>query len=111
MDIMRKALAQAGEGRRHILGEMAKCSPPPQEKLSKYAPKVVRFKVSLKGLSQGLEQLPCYLGRLNPGTDTRASQILVDCSSALRSTPQRRARSLDRGVASSIKWVKVWVKV
>ena len=45
LDIMRMALAQAGEGRRHILGEMAKCSPPPQGGLSKHAPKVVRIKV------------------------------------------------------------------
>ena len=47
LDIMRKALAQAGDGRRHILGEMAKCSPPPSGSLSKHAPKVVRFKVGL----------------------------------------------------------------
>ena len=45
LDIMRKAIAQAGDGRRHILGEMAKCNPAPRGNLSAYAPKVVRFKV------------------------------------------------------------------
>lgn len=45
LDIMKKALAQAGDGRRHILGEMAKCNPPPQRALSRYAPKIVRLKI------------------------------------------------------------------
>ena len=45
LDIMKKALAQAGDGRRHILGEMAKCNPPPQRALSKYSPKIVRLKI------------------------------------------------------------------
>ena len=45
LEIMRKALAQAGDGRRHILKEMAKCSPPPRGGLSTYAPRVVRIKV------------------------------------------------------------------
>jgi polyribonucleotide nucleotidyltransferase len=45
LDIMRQAVAQAGDGRRHILKEMAKCSPPPRGALSDYAPHVLRLKV------------------------------------------------------------------
>ena len=45
MDIMRQALMQAREGRRHILGEMAKCYPPPREQLSDWAPKILRSQV------------------------------------------------------------------
>lgn len=40
IDIMRRTLAQARDGRRHILGEMAKCSPAPRMKLSPYAPRM-----------------------------------------------------------------------
>ena len=39
MDIMRKALQQAKEGRSHILDEMNKVLSAPKDKLSKYAPK------------------------------------------------------------------------
>ncbi|KAG7549739.1 hypothetical protein ISN45_Aa06g005880 [Arabidopsis thaliana x Arabidopsis arenosa] len=37
-DTIEKALIQAKAGRRHILAEMAKCSPPPTLSLSKYTP-------------------------------------------------------------------------
>lgn len=40
--IMREALAAAGAGRRHILGEMSACSPPPRGKLSQYAPRIMQ---------------------------------------------------------------------
>ncbi|PHT29927.1 Polyribonucleotide nucleotidyltransferase 1, chloroplastic [Capsicum baccatum] len=38
LPIMKQALLQAKDGRKHILAEMSKCSPPPSRKLSKYAP-------------------------------------------------------------------------
>ncbi|KAH0890867.1 hypothetical protein HID58_053296 [Brassica napus] len=45
LEIMEKALIQAKAGRRHILAEMAKCSPPPTLSLSKYAPLILIMKV------------------------------------------------------------------
>ncbi|PKI69168.1 hypothetical protein CRG98_010435 [Punica granatum] len=45
LPIMRKALLQARDGRRHILGEMLKCLPPPSKKLSKHAPLIHVMKV------------------------------------------------------------------
>ncbi|HEX7941930.1 MAG TPA: polyribonucleotide nucleotidyltransferase, partial [Gemmatimonadaceae bacterium] len=39
--IVKEALAQANEGRRHILGEMAKALPAPRSDLSQYAPRIV----------------------------------------------------------------------
>ncbi|KAM3690596.1 hypothetical protein ACJW31_09G131300 [Castanea mollissima] len=45
LPIMRKALLQARDGRKHILAEMLKCSPPPVKKLSKYAPLIHIMKV------------------------------------------------------------------
>ena len=38
--IMEKALEAAGKGRRHILKEMANCSPPPRNDLSAFAPRI-----------------------------------------------------------------------
>ncbi|XP_041023853.1 probable polyribonucleotide nucleotidyltransferase 1, chloroplastic isoform X1 [Juglans microcarpa x Juglans regia] len=43
--IMRKALLQARDGRKLILDEMLKCSPPPSKRLSKYAPLILIMKV------------------------------------------------------------------
>lgn len=43
--IMREALLQAKDGRKHILGEMMKCLPPPAKRLSKYAPLIHVMKV------------------------------------------------------------------
>ncbi|KAD7479773.1 hypothetical protein E3N88_02909 [Mikania micrantha] len=42
---MKQALLQAKEGRKRILAEMLKCSPPPSKQLSKYAPLILVMKV------------------------------------------------------------------
>ena len=44
-EIMKIALSQAQEGRRHILGEMAKVIDEPRSDLSDYAPRLMSFKV------------------------------------------------------------------
>ncbi|KAJ8763151.1 hypothetical protein K2173_025536 [Erythroxylum novogranatense] len=46
LDVMRKALLQAREGRRRILAEMLECLPPPSKMLSKYAPLIHVMKVN-----------------------------------------------------------------
>ena len=40
--IMRRALEKAKHGRTHILGEMAKCNPPPRGELAESAPRIVK---------------------------------------------------------------------
>ncbi|XP_027930453.1 probable polyribonucleotide nucleotidyltransferase 1, chloroplastic [Vigna unguiculata] len=45
LPIMRKALQQARDGRKHILEAMTNCSPPPANRLSKYAPLIHIMKV------------------------------------------------------------------
>ncbi|MBC8529003.1 polyribonucleotide nucleotidyltransferase [Christensenellaceae bacterium NSJ-44] len=45
-EILRGALAQAREGRLHILGEMLKVLPAPKAELSPYAPKIVMFSIN-----------------------------------------------------------------
>ncbi|TMX02653.1 hypothetical protein EJD97_020597 [Solanum chilense] len=45
LPIMKQALLQAKDGRKHILAEMSKCSPPPSRELSKYAPLIHVMKV------------------------------------------------------------------
>jgi polyribonucleotide nucleotidyltransferase len=51
IDIMRAALAQAKEGRTHILSKMLEACPKPREQMSKYAPRieVIRIKPSKIG--------------------------------------------------------------
>ena len=44
-EIMRKALAQAKEGREHILGEMGKAMEAPRAHLGEYAPKIETMKI------------------------------------------------------------------
>ena len=44
-EIMRTALAQAREGRLHILGEMAKVITKPRAEMSEYAPRLLTFKI------------------------------------------------------------------
>ncbi|KAK8473342.1 hypothetical protein PHAVU_001G105633 [Phaseolus vulgaris] len=46
LPIMRKALQQAREGRKHILEAMMNCSPPPANRLSKFAPLIYVMKVN-----------------------------------------------------------------
>ena len=50
--ILRQALAQALEGRLHILGEMLKVLPAPREHLSPYAPKIIRFAINPEKISE-----------------------------------------------------------
>ncbi|XP_050370330.1 probable polyribonucleotide nucleotidyltransferase 1, chloroplastic [Argentina anserina] len=45
LPVMRKALLQAKDGRRHIIAELLNCSPPPSGRLSKYAPLIHIMKV------------------------------------------------------------------
>ena len=44
--ILRQALAQAFDGRMHILGKMLEVLPAPREHLSKYAPKIIQFTIN-----------------------------------------------------------------
>jgi polyribonucleotide nucleotidyltransferase len=46
LDIMKEALAQAYEGRQHILGEMKKALAAPREDLSPWAPRIITVKIN-----------------------------------------------------------------
>ena len=46
LKIMKEALAQAKEGRLHILGEMDKALPTPRAELSPYAPRIVTVQIN-----------------------------------------------------------------
>src|SRR5438128_8371583 len=46
LQIMKEALAQAKDGRLHILGEMDKALPSKRDDLSKYAPRIVTVQIS-----------------------------------------------------------------
>lgn len=44
-EIMRTALAQANEGRKHILGKMLEVLPEPRSTMNKFAPKIISFNI------------------------------------------------------------------
>lgn len=44
--VMRQALAQAKEGRFHILGKMSEAIDAPRQEMSKYAPKIISFNIN-----------------------------------------------------------------
>lgn len=44
-DILTRALAQARDGRMHIMGKMLACLPEPRKTMSKYAPKIISFNI------------------------------------------------------------------
>jgi polyribonucleotide nucleotidyltransferase len=46
LQIMKEALAQAREGRMHILGEMDKALPEPRAELSRFAPRIVTMQIN-----------------------------------------------------------------
>ena len=45
-NILRRAIAQANDGRQFILGKMLECIPEPNAEVSKYAPKIMRFSIN-----------------------------------------------------------------
>ncbi|KAM0980406.1 hypothetical protein ACFX2A_013848 [Malus domestica] len=51
LPVMREALLQAKDGRKHIIAEMLKCSSPPSRLLSKYAPLIHIMKVNPEKVS------------------------------------------------------------
>ena len=51
-EIMKQALAQAHDGRKHILGKMAEAITKPRAKLSKYAPTIVEMQVNPKKIRE-----------------------------------------------------------
>lgn len=66
LEIMREALAAAGAGRRHILAEMAACSPPPRRALSQYAPRIMQAR-GRAGAGVGAGGRASYAGWQHPG--------------------------------------------
>lgn len=45
LEVLAAALAQAGDARRHILAQMARCAPAPRGALAPCAPRIVRFNI------------------------------------------------------------------
>ena len=48
VEAVRQVLVQAAEGRKEILGQMAECQPPPRQKLSVFAPVIMRMHIDAK---------------------------------------------------------------
>jgi hypothetical protein len=73
-DIMRKALAQAAQGRAHILAEMEKCDPAPRRALSPYTPHIIRRQVRP-------DIMPCLIASGSPNSSGGRCEKVSQCQS------------------------------
>ena len=70
-DIMKKALAQACDGRKHILGEMAKAIKEPRKELSAYAPTIRSITINPKKIREVIGSGGSVIKALTEKTQTK----------------------------------------
>src|SRR5919199_764736 len=100
LDIMREALAQAREGRLHILAEMRKALAEPRAELSPYAPRIVTMNIN----PEKIGDLICPKGKTIRGIqDETGAEITVDDTglvtiAAVGGEAMERARQMVRAI-------------
>lgn len=107
---MRRALAAARDGRRHILEEMAACRPPPRRALSKHCPRILSLPLPENQIGAligpGGKQIKGIREKFGmPGAEVNTEQcaLLVTCSE--EELP--RAEALIEHVREFVKGVEV----
>jgi polyribonucleotide nucleotidyltransferase len=102
LQIMKEALAQAREGRLHILGEMDKALAQPREELSQYAPRIVTLQIN----PEKIGDLIGPKGKTIRGIqDETGAEITVDDSglvtiAAVGGEPMERARQMVQAITA-----------
>ena len=99
--ILRQALAQAYDGRMHILGKMLEVLPAPRAELSKYAPKIVHFMIDPEKIGEVVGPRGKTINKIIEETGVKID--IEDDGSVFIATEDadaaRRARSLIEGIA------------
>ncbi|MBQ6594858.1 MAG: polyribonucleotide nucleotidyltransferase [Clostridia bacterium] len=99
--ILRQALAQAYDGRMHILGKMLEVLPAPRAELSKYAPKIVHFIIDPEKIGEVVGPRGKTINKIIEQTGVKID--IEDDGSVFIATEDadaaRRARSLIEGIA------------
>ena len=109
--ILRQALAQAHDGRMHILGEMLKALPAPNENLSKYAPKIIRFMINPDKIREVIGPGGKMINQII--ADTGVKIDLEDDGTVYIATPDEaaaaKARRIIEGIAKEMQVGDVFV--
>ncbi len=109
--IMQAALAQAKEGRLHILGKMLEACPAPREKLSAYAPRIetIQIKPSKIGtlIGPGGKQIRAIIEET--GADINIDDSGIVSISATTHTSMDRAKEMIHNLTSDMEINKTYV--
>ena len=98
--ILHQALAQALEGRLHILGEMLKVLPAPREHLSPYAPKIIRFAINPEKISEVIGPRGKMINKIIAETGVKID--IEDDGSVYIATPDEDAANKARRMIEAI---------
>ncbi|MBQ3168911.1 MAG: S1 RNA-binding domain-containing protein, partial [Clostridia bacterium] len=103
--ILRQALAQAFDGRMHILGKMLETLPAPRPQLSKYAPKIIQFKINPEKIGEVVGPRGKMINKIIEETgvkidieDDGSVYIATDDAAAAQ-----RAKSIIEGIVRELK--------
>lgn len=103
--ILKNALAQALQGRLHILGIMLDCLGQPREELSQYAPKIVRFTINPEKIREVIGPGGKMINKIIAETGVKID--IEDDGRVFISTPDQaaadKARKIIEGIAKDIE--------
>ena len=103
--ILRQALAQAYDGRMHILGKMLEVLPEPRAELSKYAPKIVHFMINPEKIGEVVGPRGKMINKIIEETGVKID--IEDDGSVFIATENaeaaKRARAIVEGIAKDLE--------
>jgi len=103
--ILRQALAQAYDGRMHILGKMLEVLPAPREELSKYAPKIIQFRIDPEKIGEVVGPRGKMINKIIEETGVKID--IEDDGSVYIATEDakaaQRAKSIIEGIVRELK--------
>ncbi|MDR3085457.1 MAG: polyribonucleotide nucleotidyltransferase [Christensenellaceae bacterium] len=98
--ILRQALAQAYEGRMHIMGKMLEVLDAPRESLSKYAPKIISFSIDPEKIREVIGSGGKVINKII--ADTGVKIDIEDDGRVFIATPDEEAAAKARHIIESI---------
>ncbi len=103
--ILRQALAQAYDGRMHILGKMLEVLPEPRAELSKYAPKIIHFMINPEKIGEVVGPRGKTINKIIEETGVKID--IEDDGSVFIATENaeaaKRARAIVEGIAKDLE--------
>ena len=103
--ILRQALAQAYDGRMHILGKMLEVLPAPRAELSKYAPKIIHFMINPEKIGEVVGPRGKTINKIIEETGVKID--IEDDGSVFIATEDadaaKRARAIVEGIAKDLE--------